>query len=276
MTSAAALQHPFAAFLRHTRDLATNEAARRFAEEHLSGNERLSPVEQLEIYREQFFLRHTDSLVEDFPGLGGILGQTAWDELVWAYLATVPPTSHDLNELGAGLPRFIEAREGLEHRDLLVDMATLEYHHVVVFSAPDHARLDPAKLAGVPEDAWETARLVTDPALRLQRVRYPVEALRRRLIEARDEPDSPAVPLPTPAPSCLAIHRREHFIRHDVLEPLAYELLAAIASGEALGKACETAASRTGVALEELGSRLEAWFGGWAARGYVVDVVLAA
>ena len=276
MTGAAAMQHRFAQFMRQTRDLAKDDAARHFAEEYLTGNDRLSPVEQLEIYREQFFLRHTDSLVEDFPGVGGILGQAAWDELVWAYLATVPPTSHDLGELGAGLAAFIEAREGLEHRDLLVDMAKLEYHHVVVFSAPDHARLDPNKLASVPEDAWETARLVTDPALRLQRLRYPVTVLRRRLIDARDARDSAPVPLPAPDPSCLAIHRREHFIRHDVLEPLACELLTAIAGGAPLGQACETAASRTGIALEELGARLEGWFGEWAARGYVVDVVLAA
>lgn len=275
MTTAASLQQRIAGFLRHTRDLARDDEARRFADEHLTGNDRLSPVEQLEIYREQFFLRHTDSLVDDFPGLGGILGQAAWDALVWAYLATVVPTSYDLGELGEGLPAFIRARAGLEHRELLVDMATLEWHHVVVFSAPDHPRLDPAKLASVPEGAWESARLVTDPALRLLRVRYPVGALRRRLIAARDAQDSEPVTLPAEEASCLAIHRRDHLIQHDVLEPSAFELLNAIASGEPLGRACETAASRAGVALETLGQRLEGWFGVWAARGYVVDVIVA-
>jgi hypothetical protein len=268
------LQERLAGFLRHTRDLAQDEAARRFAEEHLTGNDRLSPVEQLEIYREQFFLRHTDSLVDDFPGLGGILGQAAWDELVWAYLATVAPASYDLGELGEGLPAFIAARASLEHRELLIDMATLEWHHVVVFSAPDHARLDPTKLASVPEDAWERVQLVTDPALRLQRLRYPVGTLRRKLIAARDARDSEPVPLPAEAPSFLAIHRRDHLIQHDALDPLAFELLHAIASGQALGAACETAASQTGVPLEALGQWLEGWFGDWAARGYVVDVVL--
>lgn len=274
MTSAAELQEELAGFLRHTRDLAQNEAARRFAEAHLSGNERLSPVEQLEIYREQFFLRHTDSLVEDFPGLGGILGQDAWNELVWAYLATVVPTSYDLGELGEGLPAFIATRAGLAHRDLLVDMATLEWHHVVVFSAPDHPRLDPTKLSTVPEDAWERVRLVTDPALRLQRLRYPVGALRRRLVSAQGAANAEPVPLPAEAPSFLAIHRRDHLIQHDALDRLAFELLHAIASGQPLGVACETAATRTGVTLEALGPWLEGWFGDWAARGYVVDVVV--
>ena len=274
MTSAAELQQRMAAFLRRPRDLAKDDEARRFAETHLGGNARLSPVEQLEIYREQFFLRHTDSLVEDFPGVGGILGQAAWDELVWAYLATVPPTSYDLAELGVGLPDFIASREGLERRELLVDMATLEWNHVLVFSAPDRARLDPAKLASVPERAWERARLEPDPGLRLQRVRYPVVALRRELVAARDDERSEPVPLPEPLPACLAVHRRERLIHHDVLEAPAFELLRAITAGEPLGRACETAAARAGVALEELGRGLEGWFGDWAARGYVVDVML--
>jgi hypothetical protein len=263
-----------AVFLRRPRDLAKDEEARRFAELYLGGNARLSPVEQLEIYREQFFLRHTDSLVEDFPGVGGILGQTEWDELVWAYLATVPPASYDLAELGVGLPDFIANRAGLERRELLVDMATLEWNHVVVFSAPDRPRLDPRKLASVPVSAWERARLEPDPGLRLQRVRYPVVALRRELIAARDDGRSEPVALPDAAPSCLAVHRRERLIHHDVLEVPAFELLRAIADGEPLGRACEIAAQRAGVALEELGRGLEAWFGDWAARGYVVDVVV--
>src|SRR3990170_1208850 len=61
MTSAAELQRSITGFLRQRRDLTKNEAARRFAELHLGGNERLSPVQQLEIYREQFWLRHTAS-----------------------------------------------------------------------------------------------------------------------------------------------------------------------------------------------------------------------
>jgi len=276
VTSAAQIQLQMAALLRRPHDLGKDEEARRFAETHLSGNERLSPVEQLEIYREQFFLRHTDSLVEDFPGVGGILGQQAWSPLVWDYLATIAPTSYDLAELGAGFPDFIAGRAGLEQRELLVDMATLEWNHVVVFSAPDRSPLDPAKLASVPADAWESARLVPDPGLRLQRVSYPVVALRRKLVLARDADDDAPIALPDPEPACLAVHRRERLIHHDVLEPPAFELLRAVADGEPLGLACETAAARAGIALETLGQELERWFGAWAARGYVVDVVLGA
>jgi hypothetical protein len=275
VTDASTLQAELARFLRLRRDLTQNDAAVRFADEHIGGNDRLSPVEQLEIYREQFWLRHTESLVEDFPGLGGILGQAAWDELVWAYLAEVPPASHDLGELGAGLAAFIATREGLEQRALLHDMASLEYSHAAVFAAPDQPKLDPQKLSEVPDDAWEHARLLLDPALRVHRFTYPVVALRRRLVVARDEAE-PSGPVPLPAPEAepkyVAVHRRDRLIYHDVLEPMAFPLLAALKSGQALGAACETAAQQAGVTVETLGEHLGRWFQEWAGRGYVVDV----
>lgn len=276
MTDAAAIQAQLAGFLRRRRDLTGDEEARRFADEHLGGNARLSPVQELEIYREQFYLRHTASLVEDFPGVGGILGQGEWDRLVWDFLASVTPTSFDLGDLGAGLAAFTETRDWLgERRELVVDMARLEYAHTEVFDAPDAAPLDPAKLAAVPEDAWEHAQLVTDPGLRLLGFRHPVLAIRSVILERNARNDTSALELPAPKPGFFAVHRRSLAIFHDELEPNGHALLAALARGEPLGLACESAARDANVGVETLGAELERWFATWAARGYLVDVVVS-
>jgi hypothetical protein len=261
-----------AGFLRRRRELAHDEEARIFAASELGENARLAPVEQLEIYREQFYLRHTASLVEDFPGVGGILGQEAWDRLVWDYLTNVAPTSYDLGDLGAGFAEFAATRDSLEPRDLVVDMARLEYAHIEVFDAPDAPPLDPAKLGAVPEDAWERARLVPDPGLRLLELRYPVLELRRAILAQDEHSDDGALELPAPKHGYFAIHRRKLAIFHDELEPDAFALLTRIVHGEPLGTACEGAARDLGVAVEALGAKLERWFSEWSARGYVVDV----
>jgi hypothetical protein len=263
-----------ASFLRRRRDLARDAEAIAFAEEYIGENGRLSPVAQLEIYREQFYLRHTASLVDDFPGLGGILGQRDWDELVWGYLESIAPTSYDLADLGAGLAAYIGARESLENRELLLDMARLEYSHLEVFDAPDGAPLDPQKLAAVPDDAWERVRLVPDPGLCLLEFRYPVTELRRRILAASADDHAPAVALPAPEPGHFAVHRRARAIHHDRLDPRAFALLAAITRGEPLGAACESAARALTVSTEELGAELESWFKDWSTRGYLVDVLL--
>jgi Protein of unknown function (DUF692) len=62
--------------LRTRRALPKDVAVSAPASESIQPSGSLSPVERLEIYREQLWPRHTSSLVEDFPGLSGILGQT--------------------------------------------------------------------------------------------------------------------------------------------------------------------------------------------------------
>src|SRR3954471_4079578 len=105
------LQRGLVLALRHGSALAKNAALTAFATSNVTGNARLSPVEQLEIYREQFWLRHTASLVEDFPGVGGILGQAPWEQLVESYLEAMTPRAWTLRELGRGFAEHVARAE---------------------------------------------------------------------------------------------------------------------------------------------------------------------
>ncbi len=272
MTDADALFAKMAVFLRRRRDLTKDDEARAFADEHLGGNERLLGIAQLEIYREQFWLRHTGSLVEDFPGVGGVIGVASWNRLVEEYLVTFRPESYSLRNLGDRFPAFVGERDWLEERRLASDMARLEWAHVEVFDAEDAPPLAPNRLAAVPDDAWEGARLLLDPGLRVLAFDYPVVPLRRALLRARDAGSSEPLPLPERAPCHLAVHRRERLIHHDALEPLAFALLERVAGGAPLGTACERAAEASGITVDEIGTRVEGWFSEWARLGYIVDV----
>ena len=269
MTTEAEIQSRIATLLVRRRDLAKDEEACAFAREHIGGNERVSPVEQLEIYREQYWLRHTGSLVEDFPGVGGVLGQRDWERLVEEYLALHPPNTFSLRELGEHLPDFASTCSWLPNRELVVDMARLEWAYVEVFDARDAPPLEPEKLRAVPEDAWERVRLVPHPALRLLRVGYPVVALRRRLLVAETAP-----PLPEPETLHLAISRQKLVIEHDVLDPGAFALLSKLCRSIPLGVACEQTRVELSLAPEALARELETWFATFTARGYVVDLEL--
>ena len=62
------------------------------ARRHVAGNARLTPEAQVDIYRRQFWLRHVDSLRDDYPGLVHVLGDDAFEAFARAYLATHAPT----------------------------------------------------------------------------------------------------------------------------------------------------------------------------------------
>jgi hypothetical protein len=275
VSSESELQTKLARFLLRRRDLTKDAEAREFAREHVAGNARVSPVEQLEIYREQYWLRHTGSLVEDFPGVGGILERSDWERLVEEYLLAHPPATFSLRELGEHLPEFAETCDWMPHRELVVDMARLEWAHVEVFDAPEPTPLDPEKLRAVPEDAWEQVRLVPNPALRLVGVAYPVAPLRRRLLLAQSatSPSDEAIPLPDRESHHYAVCRRNLAIEHDELDPRAFALLSKLCRGAPLGEACESLASELSVEPEVIARELETWFATFTARAYLVDLV---
>jgi hypothetical protein len=179
MSELSALQEQLARALQHGAALERDAAWTAFANEHIGGNDRLSPVEQLEIYREQYWLRHTSSLVEDFPGLGGILGQADWERLCEQYLLEVKPVSYTLRDLGQRLPEVIARSGWLPHRQLCLDMARLELAYIDVFDAPDSPVLVPERLAAVGEADLGHARLVVAPCVRLLEVGFKVADLRR-------------------------------------------------------------------------------------------------
>jgi hypothetical protein len=262
------LQQRMATALRHGRALTKDAGLSAFAREHIAGNDRLSPVEQLEIYREQFWLRHTSSLVEDFPGLSGILGQDEWQKLAEKYLTEVAPTSYTLRDLGARLPAVIEQASWLPHQALCLDMARLELAYIAVFDAPDTSPLAPERLATIPEDRLGEARLLIAPCVRLLALRYPVGNLRRKL---RANPEE-AVPIPDESRQHLVVYRLERQLWDMPVSEVAFTFLAGLGAGKTLSAAAELAATSPG-AEAELSTSIGVWLQEWTAKGLVSDVV---
>jgi len=263
------LQRRMATALRHTGSLGQHPEWSRFAEEQISGSDRLSPAEQLEIYREQFWLRHTSSLVEDFPGLGGILGQADWEKLAEQYLRELPPTSYTLRDLGSRLPELIERASWLPHQALCLDMARLELAYIEVFDARDTPPLAPERLAAIPEQSLGAARLVIAPPVRLLQLRYPVADLRRQL---RADSDA-APPIPDESPLELVVYRRELGLWDMPVSLVAFAFLSGLAAGKPLGAAAEMAAT-TPEAESELAQHIGAWLAEWTTKGLICDVLV--
>jgi hypothetical protein len=247
------------------KDAETRELAARF----LTGNERLSPVEQLEVYRVQFWLRHTAALLEDFPGVSGILGQDEWEKLAESYLSRVPPKSYSLRNLGDRLAEHIADRLETPHRELCVDMARLEWAYVEVFDAEDAPPLSPEELLAIPESAWATARFECSKALRLLELGHPVADLRRTLRRSQVAGSSGPIEIPDARRQCLAAYRgtdRELYFK--VLAPVAFAVLRRLAAGEALIEACERVAGEDGSVAAEIEQNVGNWFLDWGRRGF--------
>jgi hypothetical protein len=236
------------------------------AERLISASPRgMAPHERLEVYREQFWLRHLASIDEDFPTLTWVVGgPDAFRELATGYLRACPPRTWDLQRLGIDLPSYLAGDSRWSDDPLARDAARLDWAFMEAFDAPDSPPFDPRVLASTPEDAWPAARIDLHASLRLLSLGYPVHELRDavRAGVARERPG--------PARTHLVVHRDAACFLHAIpVEPLAFELLETLRGGVALGEACEAAARTSERDPLEIGEKLGGWFQQWTAGGWI-------
>jgi hypothetical protein len=235
-----------------------------------AGNERVEPDEQLDIYRRQFWMRHDDSLREDFPGLLHIVGEDGWDAFLRAYLAACPPSDPSLRELpfaarafAATWPGFPEGRA-----DLARAMIDYELAFVEVFDGPDPEPLPAERVAAVPADAWETTRIVLSPIVRRLRLAYPVHQLRFAIRGG----ESPTLP-DAPAPVDVLLFRRRDVVCFEEIDPDASALLDALGRGVPLVPACAALTEgRPEADVERIGAAVGGWFKRFAELGVFAGI----
>lgn len=235
--------------------------------EVLLPSSRLSPAERIGIYHGMYLLRMAEALGTDYPALAHFLGGERWREVVRRYCEAHPSRSHTLNVLGRHLPAWLAEAPRLRQRGFCADLARLEWAVVEAFDAEEAPRLDPAALASVPPGAWETARLVPSPALRLVDLRWNANAY---LDSTRD--DGHDHPSPRRQRSHVAVFRASYAVYRRELSRPAFRLLADLAGGRPVGAALGAALRRREGADPD---SLDRWFREWAGDGLFTRIDLA-
>ncbi len=249
-----------------------------------TGNERLSPVEQLDIYREQFWLRHTGALEDDFVSVARLLGKDAFFALCAAYIAAHPPQSFTLRDLGDRFADFVARTAPYKDDALLCDLCRVEWAFVEAFDAPDAATISAHKIAATPEEAWPNAVLLLHPAMRMLSLRYPAHDVR---ITARTKPqavpadagmcatcvddDGPLV-RPDAKDTWLVVFRGADVLKFIDIERDAFVLLSKLHAGVALGRACEETVTELGLDEGAFQTAVGGWFSSWTQWGWVTDL----
>lgn len=266
MNDLASLQSALTRLLQRPAPLAGDAEQAATAAAIAAGNDRLSPVDQVDVYREQFFLRHVGTLRDDFRSIEHAVGHSGFDALAKAYLAEHPPASFNLRDLGHAMARFLAEREPWSADPFLAELARVEWAFVDAFDGEDAPDLDLAALAAMPEDAWSTARVVLQPSIQRLQLRHPAHDYRIAVRKG----DCPARPQARDV--WLVVYRGPEVLHCLEVEPGAFALLEELARGAPLAEACERAAASSGAPLETFQSELGAWFQTWTRLGWISRV----
>ncbi len=244
--------------------------ATRLARVFVTGNDRLMPEEQVDIYRRQYWLRHVDSLIEDYPGLQHLLGEDGFEAFAKAYLEAHPPAHPSLRDLGHAILAFGQTYPFPEAlREVALEMLRYEHAFIDLFDGAEPPALTQEKLASIPEGAWDTARIVLHPLLARLEVAYPVHDIRRAAKAGEAE-------VATAPKACrLVLYRREGLVHCDELDPTPFELLDRLGRGESLVEACGALAEPLdSEGQAKLETEVGSWFPAWTASKWIVDVEL--
>lgn len=246
-----------------------------FAARAGTGGPRLTASEQLEIYREQFWLRHHGALAEDYPALRRWLGDESFGRAVALHVAGGGLSHENLTWFGRDFERAV-ARLSLEPRvvRVAVELARLEWHEVESFHAASVARLDPSAFGALCPDDFATLGFDFAPAMRLVRFDHGVTELRRWLLDEVEGTDvaerhaSGVVGLWFDRPTFVVVHRPMWTAHSYEASEAEFSLLEALLEGKSLVEAVEAVSDALGD--DAWTSELAAWFEAWGSRGFVV------
>ncbi len=241
---------------------------------HVTGSHAMTPAEQVDVYRHQFWLRHRASLEEDYPGVQYVLGEESFDRFVRAYLKAFPPHTPSLRDLGADIVGFAESHAAAwpeDRRELALDMVRYELAWVDAFDGPDPAPLDAAIIQKVPAEAWQTAKIRLNPCVARLAFAYPVHRLRYAVKAG----ENPSLPNRVEGGIRLALFRTQNVLHFEELSVPAFELLASLADGAPLVPACELVTrNRSADEVKEIGDSIGGWFSAWARWGFIASIDL--
>lgn len=241
---------------------------------------RLTSVERLEIYSRSYWFRLLDSFAEDFPGLEAIVGRKAFARLSAHYLQQCPSRSFALRDLGARLPGWLASNPAClgPHPDLALDMARLEWAHIVAFDGEQAPLLDPEHLL----EPTPGMRIGLQPYLTLLEVRYPVDEL-RAAIRAADEGRSSASNFAARRKAhavrkvgrlnkqalMIAVHRVDSSVYYRRLEVEEFRILRELARGRTIEQSIAAGLKGTRRAPDQIPQLLSEWFHLWAQFGWL-------
>ncbi|MFA6456070.1 MAG: DNA-binding domain-containing protein [Bacteroidota bacterium] len=229
----------------------------------------LSPVERIGIYRQMFFLRMTESMAIDYPGVKSFLGEEQFDRvIVEEYIRKYPSQSYTLNHLGRHFPLFIQ-ESSLPNRDFLYDLARLELSITNILAAEELPVLSAQQIATVPQEQWETITLIPIAALELLEFNHTV----CDYLSAVNDEMTPAAP--QEENTFAVVYRKNFRVFWEELSAQQYVLLSALVSETPFGKALEVLINRFPGTEETLQQELFTWFNEWVGNGLFSRIEVA-
>jgi putative DNA-binding protein len=236
----------------------------------IAGDDRMTPVERLEIYANGYFYRLRDVLKEDFPATLAVAGADSFHNLVTGYLIDYPPTEPSIYHAGRNFAAYLGTHPLCARWPFLGDLARLERATLESFHAADAPALDAGALRTLAPAQWPGLALRTHPATRLVECAWCVDEVLRAVADGVAK-TTIAPPAPAGAGGAIVVWRRDARVASRVAERGEDEALrlALAAPGATFAAMCEAVAAAIGEA-EAVAAVINRLLARWLSDGVLI------
>lgn len=156
----------------------------------VAGTGNVSAESRLQVYAEAIQLRFLEVLSEDYPGLRGMLGDEAFQQLAHAYAAAHPSRHRSIRWFGCHLPEFLRATAPWRDHPVAGEMASFEWTKGELVDAADGTVVRVEDIAAIPAGQWGAIQPRLVPALRRLTLEWNVPEL-WSAVDAGETPPAP-------------------------------------------------------------------------------------
>jgi hypothetical protein len=222
--------------------------------------------QRLQVYRNNTFSSLTAALKDTFPVVCQLVDERFFGYAVRDYIGAHPPTAPRLADYGGDFADFLAGFEPARHLTYLPDVARLEWAINGAYHAADAPRLDPARIAALPQERYAALRFVAHPSCRLFASSFPID----RIWQEHQHGGDLETRIDLSSGGCrLLIDRNDAAIRLLALDAAGFAFVEAILAGSTLQEAYEAAAAVT-ADFDLIGA-----LGAHLARGTFSEILIA-
>ena len=226
----------------------------------------LPAADRLAIYRNAYQVRLIDALHATYPVLHGLLGDEAWVELGFAFVAAHPSVFRSIRWYGRELADYLAVSAPYNDAPILSEVARLEWTLAEVFDAPDALPLPRSALSAIEPAAWGSLILEFHPSLRCLAFSWNTAAVWK----AMSQDETPPSPEMAPVPAAWLLWRQNlqnYFRSMNAIELAALE---SARRGRTFAQLCEDLGAL--LPQDEVPAAAASLLGAWADSGLIVKV----
>jgi hypothetical protein len=156
---------------------------------HIASSTAELATKRLYLYKDAYYLRLTDTLEKEYPGVRSLIGEDDFYELASLYIEQKPSKHFSVNVFGHGMQLFLKQTEPYAKRPELAEMALFERTLSSAIHQLTAPVLSQEAFGKLPQEKWPELKIVPHPSAQILKLKYNIPEIWLAVSEKKPLPN---------------------------------------------------------------------------------------